>query len=256
MRFKKILFSTLIASLVSLTGFTTAFAASGVTIKSGDTLWKISHKYNISVGSLEKANPSINPDNLQIGSWINFPSSTASNGKYTVQNGDTMWKISRHFGVSLSSLMAKNPSVHANNLIPGTVLNIPSANSSSNVSSKDLYWMSHLIHAEASGEPLKAQISVGDVVMHRVHSSQFPNSIYGVIFQKINGYSQFSVVPQGTIYNQPSAKSMKAAKDVLEYHYDYVPGAYVFFTPSKTPSGNWVWNQPRVASIGDFIFAK
>lgn len=119
----------------------------------------------------------------------------------------------------------------------------------------DLYWLSHIIHAEALDQPLNAQIAVGDVVMNRVHSPQYPNTVKGVIFQISGGHYQFTPVLNGFIYTQPDAASIEAAKKVLQ-GMNLVPNAYVYYTPSKTPANSWVRKQPVITSIGDFVFAK
>ena len=75
-----------------------------------------------------------------------------------------------------------------------------------------LYWLSHIIYAEVGNQSMRGQIAVGNVVMNRIRSHLFPNTIKGVLFQK----NQFSVVPSGAIYKDPSAKSVIAAKLVMD----------------------------------------
>ncbi len=77
---------------------------------------------------------------------------------------------------------------------------------------KDLYWLSRIINAEARGESQLGQIAVGTVVMNRVKSSRFPNTVYGVVFDG----SQFSPAVSGSIYKAPSEKCIISAKIVLE----------------------------------------
>lgn len=76
----------------------------------------------------------------------------------------------------------------------------------------DLYWLSHIIHAESGNQPLEGKIAVGNVVMNRAANPIFPNSIYGVIFQK----NQFSPVKNGTINLTPNEESVLAAKLCLD----------------------------------------
>ncbi|QQE79886.1 LysM peptidoglycan-binding domain-containing protein [Alicyclobacillus sp. SO9] len=271
MRFKKTGMSIAAAASVITIGAATvpnAFAATTNTVRvqSGDSLWKIAHAHHISVQSLEQANPSVSPNNLAIGTILRLPS------LYTVQSGDTLWKISRQYGVTPTSLQAANKGINPVNLRIGKVLIIPSqhssgtttqsplvsttSQSSSSYSSTDLYWMTHLIHAEAGSQPMKAKIAVGDVIMNRVHSPNYPNSVKGVIFQVANGHYQFTPVLNGYIYSSPGSTDRQAALDVLKYHDNIVPSAFVFYTPSGTPAASWVRKQPYVAQYGQLVFAK
>ena len=79
----------------------------------------------------------------------------------------------------------------------------------------EVYWLSKIISAESSGESLLGQIAVGDVILNRVKSNQFPNTIYGVIFDRKWGV-QFSPTADGRIYNTPTYTSTLAAKICLE----------------------------------------
>lgn len=79
---------------------------------------------------------------------------------------------------------------------------------------EDLYWLSRIISAESQGEPLEGQIAVGNVVLNRVASDQFPNTIRAVVFDTNNGV-QFEPLSNGTLYNAPTAQSVAAAKLVL-----------------------------------------
>ena len=83
---------------------------------------------------------------------------------------------------------------------------------SSYYDSDDLYWLSHIINAESGNQPLVGKMAVGNVVMNRVASSRYPNSIYGVVFQT----NQFSPAASGSIYNSPNQSSILAAKLVLD----------------------------------------
>lgn len=76
----------------------------------------------------------------------------------------------------------------------------------------DLYWLSHIINAESGNQSLIGKIAVGNVVLNRVADPVFPNSIYGVIYQK----NQFTPVKNGTIKLTPNAESVVAAKLCLD----------------------------------------
>ncbi|HHY83687.1 MAG TPA: cell wall hydrolase [Clostridiales bacterium] len=130
--------------------------------------------------------------------------------------------------------------------------------SRSSISQKDrdnIYWLARIIHAEAQGEPYKGQVAVGNVIMNRVASPDFPSSIYGVIFQYTNGIPQFSPVADGTIYNTPSASCMKAAEEAY-WGSKPVGDALFFFNPQKA-SGSWiVKSRQYVTTIGNHAFYR
>ena len=118
----------------------------------------------------------------------------------------------------------------------------------------DLYWLSRIISAEAGGESLYGQIAVGNVVLNRVASKQFPNTIYGVIFDRVGGV-QFSPVAMGTIYRQPTASSVIAAKICLEG--TSISNEILFFMNPRIATSNWISkNRPFAFTIGNHDFYK
>lgn len=118
--------------------------------------------------------------------------------------------------------------------------------------SNDLYWLSRIISAEASGEPLLGKIAVGNVVLNRVASRMYPNTIYGVIFDRKNG-TQFSPVATGSIYKAPTAESVIAAKICLE-GYSLDRGVLFFMNP-RIATNNWIaQNRPFAFRIGNHYF--
>ncbi len=239
--------------------------ASTVTVQPSQTFWSISQSNHVSLQSLESANPSVNPSDLSVGTVLQLPAGQTSS-TYVVHSGDSLWKIAQRYNTSVTSITKANPTLSPADLIIGTTINIPSSTmnsaqtnfnqSSTNIYQQNLYWMEHAIHAEADGEPLDAQIAVGDVILHRLETGTYGSTIKDVLFQVINGHYQFTCVANGQIYTTPTASSIQAANDVLVNHDDMVPGAFVFYNPAKTASGSWVWSQPAIAKIGDFIFAK
>ena len=118
--------------------------------------------------------------------------------------------------------------------------------------STDLYWLSRIISAEAKGEPFAGQIAVGNVVLNRVRSSQFPNTVKGVIFDTKYG-TQFSPVSSGTIYNTPTASSVRAAKICLE-GYSLSTKMIYFYNP-KIATSSWIGRtRPYIMTIGNHKF--
>ncbi|MBQ2734885.1 MAG: cell wall hydrolase [Clostridia bacterium] len=116
----------------------------------------------------------------------------------------------------------------------------------------DLYWLSRIISAEAKGEPFLGQIAVGNVVLNRVRHPSYPNTIYGVIFDRKHG-TQFSPVSFGTIYNKPSASAVIAAKICLEGY--SISDSALFFLNPRLATNNWiVKNRPYAFSIGNHDF--
>lgn len=81
-----------------------------------------------------------------------------------------------------------------------------------NYSQDDLYVLSHIIYAEAGNQSDECQLAVGSVVLNRVKSDKFPNTIYGVVFQK----GQYSPTWNGAYYKEPSDRAVKNAKYLLE----------------------------------------
>ena len=99
---------------------------------------------------------------------------------------------------------------------------------------------------------MKGKIAVGNVVLNRVRSKQFPNTIYGVIFDKKYGV-QFAPTANGMIYKAPNADSVIAAKMCLE-GYSISSEALYFFNPKYT-SGAWVkQNRDYLFTIGNHVF--
>ena len=118
--------------------------------------------------------------------------------------------------------------------------------------STDLYWLSRIISAEARGEPFAGQIAVGNVVLNRVRSSQFPNTVKGVVFDTKYGV-QFSPVSSGTIYNIPTSSAVMAAKICLE-GYSLSTQMIYFYNPSIATS-SWIGRtRPYIMTIGNHKF--
>ena len=130
----------------------------------------------------------------------------------------------------------KKPSTSTSNKIPTS--NTQNSSSTTHLINDDsVYWLSRIIEAEAGGEPFKGKVAVGEVILNRVESNEFPNTIWGVIFDDKFGI-QFEPVANGTIYNTPSSESIEAAKVALSGS-NYIGDCLYFLNP-KIASSNWI----------------
>ena len=123
-----------------------------------------------------------------------------------------------------------------------------SGGSSSNSSNVNL--LAKLIYGEARGEPYSGQVAVGAVVMNRVRSSSFPNTISGVIYQS----GAFDAVRDGQINLTADATAKKAAQDAIN-GWDPSYGAIYYFNPS-TATNKWILSRPMTITIGRHRFCK
>ncbi|MBO5908803.1 MAG: cell wall hydrolase [Clostridia bacterium] len=115
-----------------------------------------------------------------------------------------------------------------------------------------VYWLSRIISAESRGESLLGQIAVGTVVLNRVKSPSFPNTIWSVIFDKKYGV-QFSPVSNGTIYQEPTQSSILAAKICLEGF--RVEGEPLYFLRPSASTSSWIVNNRKyIYTIGNHYF--
>lgn len=121
-----------------------------------------------------------------------------------------------------------------------------------NYNEEDLYWLSRIISTEAKGENVKGQIAVGNVVMNRVMSDKYPNTIKEVIFQK----NQFSPTINGSIYDEPTESAIESAKKVLDGEVVVDSEVLFFYNPKVVSRGSWVRTRATVEDIGNHRFAK
>lgn len=117
-------------------------------------------------------------------------------------------------------------------------------------SSSDLNLLARLVYAEARGEPYTGQVAVASVVLNRVKSSSFPNSVAGVIYQR----GAFDVVSDGQINLTPNSTAKKAAQDAIN-GWDPSYGAIYYFNPN-TATSKWIWSRPLTVVIGNHRFCK
>lgn len=116
----------------------------------------------------------------------------------------------------------------------------------------EVYWLSRIIHAESNGEPMNGKIMVGNVILNRVASDEFPNTIYSVIFDTEHGV-QFTPTANGTIYNTPDEESIIAAKICLDSY--YISRTAMYFLNPALATSFWVPNnRPYLTTIGSHDF--
>ena len=116
-------------------------------------------------------------------------------------------------------------------------------------SSSDVYLLAKTIYAEGRGEPYTGQVAIGAVVLNRVRSDDFPNTIAGVVYQK----HAFTAVTDGQINLTPNETAMKAARDAIN-GWDPTGGAIYYYNPAVATSA-WIFDRQTVTVIGKHVFA-
>lgn len=126
------------------------------------------------------------------------------------------------------------------------------AASSSNTggyNNSDVYLLAKTIYAEGRGEPYVGQVAIGAVIMNRIRSASFPNTVSGVVYQK----GAFTAVDDGQINLTPNETAMKAARDAIN-GWDPTGGALYYYNPAVATS-SWIFDRQTVTVIGKHVFA-
>ena len=130
------------------------------------------------------------------------------------------------------------------------IMTSSSSSSSSSSYNSNLKLLSRVIYGEARGEPYTGQVAVGAVVMNRIKSSSFPNTLSGVVYQS----GAFDAVKDGQVNLTPDSTARKAAQDAMN-GWDPSYGAIYYFNPS-TATNKWIWSRPMTVTIGKHRFCK
>lgn len=117
-------------------------------------------------------------------------------------------------------------------------------------SQNDIQLMANAVYGEARGEPYEGMVAVAAVILNRVSSSKFPNSVSGVIFKP----GAFTAVSDGQIWLTPNKEAKKAVLDAMN-DWDPSGGSLYYFNP-VTATSDWIWSRNQVKKIGKHIFAK
>ena len=180
--------------------------------------------------------------------WV-VPAS--ANWTYTVRRGDTLYRIARRVGVSVNTLRRWN-GLWTNHLRVGQRITIPTQTTAraagGSRAGMDRYLLARLVHAEAEAEPYSGKVAVAAVILNRVESPKFPNTLAGVVYQPL----AFESVANGRIYTNPSSDAIKAAGDAIN-GWDPTGGALYFWNPSK-PVNRWIWSRRIITRIGRHVF--
>ncbi|HWO98428.1 MAG TPA: LysM peptidoglycan-binding domain-containing protein [Bacillus sp. (in: firmicutes)] len=231
----------------------------------GDTLWKLGKEHGVTVNELKKVNHRQN-DMIYIGETLTIPVHTGAQASspaiHKVATGDTLFSIAKQYGVTVEGLKAANQ-LQNDTIYIGQTLTIGSGTSSDNsvnsvnsaISAEDKDLLSRLVEAEAKGEPYQGKVAVATVVLNRVASPEFPDSIHDVIYQQLeNGGYQFTPVGNGAI-NQPASDESKRAVDEALASQNQANDALYFYNP-EIATNDWVKTQQVTAVIGNHVFAK
>lgn len=124
------------------------------------------------------------------------------------------------------------------------------ANIPQGYSENDINLMANAVHGEARGEPYEGQVAVAAVILNRVNSPTFPNTISGVIFEP----RAFTAVADGQIWLTPNETAKRAVLDAIN-GWDPSGNATYYFNPDTATSA-WIWTRPQIKRIGKHIFCN
>lgn len=116
--------------------------------------------------------------------------------------------------------------------------------------SRDTQLLARLIEGEAADEPYSGKVAVGAVILNRIKSSAFPNTMAGVVYQPL----AFESVSNGQYTRPLTQESIKAARQAMS-GWDPTGGATFFWNPTKRVSP-WIWSRSIITRIGDHVFAR
>ena len=171
----------------------------------------------------------------------------SADGRYGEKTRDAVLSFQRKNGLAADGRVGPATAAAMGVTLSGSGGSV--AASSASIISADHRLLSRLVYAEARGESYKGQVAVADVVLNRVASASFPNTISGVIYQS----GAFSCVGNGSINNTPDSTAVRAALDALN-GWDPTGGCLYYYNPKAT-SDRWIRTRTVKTVIGNHSFA-
>lgn len=171
-----------------------------------------------------------------------------ADGRYGEATRDAVKYFQRKNGLTVDGKVGAETAAALGVTLSGTSSSATAAASSSIISA-DHRLLAKLVYAEARGEPYKGQVAVAAVVLNRVRSASFPNTISGVIYQQ----NAFTCVNNGSISNTPDSSCIRAALDALN-GWDPTGGCLYYYNP-KTATDDWIRTRTIQTVIGNHSFA-
>lgn len=172
-----------------------------------------------------------------------------ADGKYGAKTQAAVKAFQRKNGLSADGRVGARTAAAMGVTLSGGASSGGSTAASASIISADHRLLSKLVYAEARGESYKGQVAVAAVVLNRVASASFPNTISGVIYQS----GAFTCVSNGTINNTPDATAIRAARDALN-GWDPTGGCLYYYNPKKT-NDKWIRTRTVKTVIGNHRFA-
>lgn len=183
--------------------------------------------------------------------------SEAATTRYTVQPGDSIFLIGQRFNVNQQDIINYN-GLTSTLIYPGQVLVVPVPETASrslvsgrerySLSAQDKRYLAQAVYGEARGESFEGQVAVAAVILNRLNSPDFPNSVNGVVFQPW----AFTAVNDGQFYLEPDAIAWQAVEEALQGR-DPSGGALYYWNPAKATS-SWIWSRSIIRRIGNHVF--
>jgi N-acetylmuramoyl-L-alanine amidase len=226
--------SMVVACLATLSfiGFNaTATAATNYKVVKGDSLWKLGKRYSVTIDDIKKLN-NRQGDMIYIGETLAIPSKTKVLAAETTEPS-----------TAAPANTAKPEAKPAEQATPAVSIS---------ASEKDL--LARLVEAEAKGESYEGKVGVATVVLNRVDSPKFPDTVTGVIKQVVGKAYAFSPVQNGSI-NKPASEDSKKAVEQALTRKDRLDDSIYFYNP-KTATDNWIRSRAVIKTIDHHVFAK
>lgn len=163
-------------------------------------------------------------------------------GVFGKQTYDAVVWFQRKNGLKVDGAVGESTAAALGITLTGSV-------SAASYNESETYLLGRLVHGEARGEPYVGKVAVAAVVLNRVKSPSFPNTISGVIYQS----GAFDAVSDGQINLTPDEDSLRAARDALN-GWDPTGGCLYYYNPATATNG-WIWSRTVQLSIGKHNFA-
>jgi len=227
--------SMVVACLATLSfiGFNaTATAATNYKVVKGDSLWKLGKRYSVTIDDIKKLN-NRQGDMIYIGETLAIPSKTKVLAAETTEPSTA----------APAKPEAKPEAKPAEQETPAVSIS---------ASEKDL--LARLVEAEAKGESYEGKVGVATVVLNRVDSPKFPDTVTGVIKQVVGKAYAFSPVQNGSI-NKPASENSKKAVEQALTRKDRLDDSNYIYNP-KTATDNWIRSRAVIKNIDHHVFAK